>query len=179
MMVMGGLADLGHDVLGHGDHGGGDGDGGGGLNFISPMSMTTFASAFGAIGLITRNAFGMAPLPSMFTSIALALALDAAVLYAFLVIFVRAQSTTVVQSGDVVGMEAEVVASIPARGVGQIAYTTQSGRQTTIAKAADDARIESGRFVRVERFIGGTALVSLLESKVADASASRKEGDPQ
>lgn len=178
LLGMGQLADLGHGIMG-GDHGAGDvgGDGHVTINFMSPLSITTFVTGFGAFGLITRNALNVPPLPSVFWSAGLAAVLCLTITYAFFRIFVTAQSNTVVAISDVIGLEAEVIASIPSGGVGHIAYTTSAGRHTTIAKGADGAAIPSGRFVRIDRFVGSTALVTPVESTAPAAPAGANEGN--
>lgn len=177
-VVMGSMADMGHSIVGH--HGGDTGGGGDGIavhmNFMSPLSLATLIAGFGAFGLITLHALDMKPIPSVFWSAGLAVVLDGLVTFMFFSVFVKAQSNTIQRTSDVVGMEAEIIAPIAGDSVGQIAYATPSGRQTAVARTADGSSIETGRFVRVERFIGNVALVRLLDTT---ARSEGNERNPQ
>ncbi|MBM3460604.1 MAG: hypothetical protein FJX76_00695 [Armatimonadetes bacterium] len=173
--VLGSVADMGHSILDGGGHHGADAgaDGGGlHLSFLSPLGLSTFLTGIGAFGLITLHALQMAPLNSVFWSTGLALLLNALVTWMFLTIFIKAQGNTVGRSSQLSGIEAEIIAPISSTSVGQIAYSTPSGRQTAVARSSDGSEIKNGALVKVERFVGSVAIVSLPEPETKKTTNS-------
>ena len=61
------------------------------------------------------------------------------------------------------GIEAEVITSIPADSVGEIAFVAQGGRVTYTAKSADSTAIPRGTTVMIEKVVGGVAIVQIKQ----------------
>jgi membrane-bound ClpP family serine protease len=151
----------GHD-LPHGDIGtGGHAEAGftdSGLPGLSPFSPTTIASfltAFGAFGMIfakieaTKSPWISAPL-----SLVGALLIAAGVMFLFGFIFHKTQSSSESRIGTLVGMTATVITSIPAKGVGEIAYVQNGIRYNAPAREERGVLIANGQTVRIVRIVG-------------------------
>jgi hypothetical protein len=178
ILIMGGMGDSGgghHGILGGlmggdgGNGGGGDGggDGGGGhsvhISFLSPVGVTTFLTGFGSMGLISLNALQAPPLVAIFGSGAAALVLNGIVSFAIYKIFISSQASTMTTTKELVGVEAMVITAIPGTGVGEIAYTSQAGRQTSLARSLSREPIPKGETVIIVKFIGTAAQVKRAE----------------
>ncbi len=84
----------------------------------------------------------------------------AAAAYAILdFIFRETQAGSEFAVGETVGREAEVIVSIPAGGVGEVAYIMRGQREQSSARAIDGAAIPKGSPVVIERVSGPTAYV--------------------
>ncbi len=185
ILVLGGLGDGGgghhgllQDLLG----GGGDGgDMSGGhavhINFFSPLSITTFLTAFGSFGLITLNAITLRPLLAILTSFAAAVVLNLAVTAVLYKIFYASQASSIPQINEIVGMEAEVITPIGAGTVGEIAYNTKQGRQTSLARSITKEPISRGDSVIIEKFVGTAAYVRRPESSLPDKPDKKEDTD--
>jgi hypothetical protein len=129
-----------------------------GLPSISPMSIASFATAFGAFGIISSQLFGASNVVSLFW--ALGGGLVVGVIAQLLFIFVFSPQTSSLRSrGDVVGLTGEVVIPIPENGVGQIAVVARGSRVTHSARAQSGQSFKQGDLVRVVELVGSVAFV--------------------
>jgi len=177
----------GHGLLHDLFSGGGDAASGGSdfsgpavhINFFSPLSITTFLTAFGSFGLITLNAINLKPLMAIFSSCGAALLLNLIVTTVLYKIFYASQASSIPQINEIIGIEAEVITPIGAGSVGEIAYTTKQGRQTSLARSITKEPIPRGDSVRIEKFVGTAAYVSRLDSAITekkeDAAAEKDD----
>jgi membrane protein implicated in regulation of membrane protease activity len=85
--------------------------------------------------------------------------LFAAAAYQFGKLLYRQQASSELRMADLVGQTAEVVVSIPAGGVGQIALTFGGQHTTHLARAADGVPIPSGAEVRITALRGDSVVV--------------------
>lgn len=177
ILVLGGHGDGGgghgflHDLIGGGGDGGSGGDFSGHavhISFFSPLSVTTFMTAFGSFGLITLNAINLRPLMAIFSSCGAALLLNMIVTTVLYKIFFASQASSIPQINEIVGLEAEVITPIGASTVGEIAYNTKQGRQTSLARSVTKEPISRGDSVKIEKFVGTAAYVSRLDSSTPD-----------
>ncbi len=76
---------------------------------------------------------------------------------------------------DLVGETAEVSIPIGPKSLGQITYTTPSGRNSAPARSADGSAIEQGEIVEIIRYHGTTFLVRALRASEAPGSIERKK----
>lgn len=155
---------------GNGHDGGGDGHDGGGhgtvhVNFFSPLFMSTFMAAMGAFGIITLHLFHLKQQTSLLTSFATSLAFAYGVSYYILSFFVKAQASGAVNPQTLVGLHAEVLSPVSIDTPGQIAYVTQSGRQTRIAKGETTDEIPRGSIVEIINIVGDIAIIRKANSK--------------
>jgi membrane protein implicated in regulation of membrane protease activity len=187
ILIMGGSGDSSgghHGILGgilggdggSGD-GGGDGGGGGGhavhISFLSPVGVTTFLTGFGSMGLISLNALGAKPLVAIFGSGAAAIVLNLIVSFAIYRIFISSQASTMTTTKELIGVEAMVITAIPGVGVGEIAYTSQAGRQTSLARSLNKEPIPKGETVIIVKFIGTAAQVKRAEGEKKPEAESK------
>jgi len=183
ILILGGHGDGGggghhgllQDLIGGGSDGGG-GDAGAGhavhINFFSPLSITTFLTAFGSFGLITLNAMSLRPLVAIFGSCGAALLLNLIVTTVLYKIFYASQISSIPQVSELIGLEAEVITPIGAGSVGEIAYNTKQGRQTSLARSITKEPISRGDSVKIEKFVGTAAYVRRFDSEVTEGNTA-------
>jgi membrane protein implicated in regulation of membrane protease activity len=154
------------DIPGAGIHiGGADMPAGGldspdvGVSPLSPITIATFVTVFGGLGVITLQFFDIDPRWSLLIATVGALACSALMFLFYSQVLIRAQSTTQVQRGELVGMEAEVTVPIGAASPGQVSYVTKAGRMSSMARSLDGQPIPRGQFVKIVRVMGPQVLV--------------------
>lgn len=132
-----------------------------GLDFISlsPFVLAMFGAAFGITGILTRLWLNMDPLPSILWSAGIGVTIGAAAQLLFLYVLSPSKSSHYSLIEDAVGREVEVIVTIPANGLGTIAYDNVSGHVTLGARSSTGKQIKRGEFVTVEKVTGRVALV--------------------
>jgi membrane protein implicated in regulation of membrane protease activity len=141
----------GHDVPGHADTGH--------LGPISGTTVATFITGFGGGGVIAHYWLRWPLLGSLAVAIGSGVVVAGAA-YALLdFIFKETQAGSEFAVGETVGREAEVIVSIPAGGVGEVAYIMRGQREQSSARAIDAGAIPKGSAVVIERVSGPTAYV--------------------
>jgi membrane protein implicated in regulation of membrane protease activity len=139
------------DVPGHADTGH--------LGPISGTTVATFITGFGGGGVIAHYWLRWPLLGSLAVAIGSGIVVAAAA-YAILdFIFKETQAGSEFAVGETVGREAEVIVTIPAGGVGEVAYIMRGQREQSSARAIDAAVIPKGSAVVIERVSGPTAYV--------------------
>ncbi|HCF60934.1 MAG TPA: hypothetical protein DFS52_23415 [Myxococcales bacterium] len=177
--VDGGL-DVGADVdVGDGDAGG---HGSVHLPIFSPTVISFFVFTFGAFGLLFHRAFGIEN-PWVHTPMASVSAVLSGLGLAFGIYKITShlESNRIARVSDALGSPVEVTVSVPAVGMGEIAYVSAGTRQTLSARSADGREYKQGASVRVLKIADGVALVSEAPLKPAFASVSPTEparGEP-
>ncbi|MCD6309874.1 MAG: NfeD family protein [Candidatus Eremiobacteraeota bacterium] len=178
---------LGHDTDGDADAGAdadvdvGDVGHDAGIHFapFSPVTLSSFISSFGAVGLITLKGFHMAPGLSITVSVITSVLIAIIVYTVFYRFFIMSQASSVVERTTLSGIIAEIITPIPAGGVGEIAYTKKGSRKTSMAKSVDGKEISKGSAVTIEQVVGSTCYVKPLqqgiEGKKPDTENSKKE----
>jgi hypothetical protein len=155
--------DMDHDInLGGGHDAGvhvGDADHPHGLSPISPLTIATFVTAFGATGLIATGLFKASDRGSLIWA-ALGGILFSAIIYAgFTYIFIKPQGSSEVRVADLAGTSAEIITPIPENGLGEIAFVAQGGRVTCSARHFQNGKVARGTPVRILRVVAGVAYV--------------------
>jgi membrane protein implicated in regulation of membrane protease activity len=169
--------DFGHDVGGHeagadADHDFGDHDAGHDhavadvdmgeamptLSPWSPVTIATFATAFGGTGLILDK-IGMPALVSVPIAGGSGFVIAFGVFYLFYRVFSITQSTSSVSVRYAVGKHADVITPIPVGGVGEIAYVLGGRRFNVAARSEGNTAIPTGSNVIVSRIKGGSHYV--------------------
>ena len=129
-----------------------------GLPSISPMSISSFITAFGASGIIASQLFGASNGVSLV--FALVGGLVVGVIAQLLFIYVFSPQTSSLRSrSDVVGLTAEVIVPISENGVGQIAAVSRGSRVTYSARTKSGQSFKQGDLVRVVELVGSVAFV--------------------
>ena len=167
--LLGGGHDVGHLDGGHVEGGGGHAEAGlessdmPGMSPFSPMIIASFVAAFGGFGLIfreipaTHSTWWSAPL-AMLAALVLALIL----FYLLRGLFRAAQSTSESRISEVVGVIAEVITPIPAKGVGEIAYVQKGARYSAPAREEAGEAVAGGQAVKIVRVAGSQFYVSTV-----------------
>lgn len=148
-----------------------DVDGDTGLDFVnvSPFALAMFGATFGLIGLITRLAFEMEAMPSILWASVAGLLVGGVAQAFFIYILSPNKSSHYSLQEDAAGREAEVITSIPAEGLGEIAYVNQSGRMKLGARSSKGVPLRTGDLVVIEKIVGRVALVHLEEPEEVKA----------
>ena len=153
----------GHFLGGHDSSGGVDGHmdlGPGthhmpGFSALSPTTIASFITAFGAIGMILvrveRTSDWWINVPLALVG---ALLIAAMVVVLFRSIFRATQSSSESRVSLLAGSSATIITPIPADGVGEIAYVQGGSRYSAPAREEEGIPVPSGSTVTITRIIG-------------------------
>lgn len=128
---------------------------------ISPFALAMFGAAFGLSGLILRNAFSAGAATSLLGATVIGLIAGVLAQVLFLYVLAPSKSSHFTLADVAAGREAEVTVTIPAEGLGTIAFNTASGRVTLGARSAAGKQIAKGQAVFIEKVSGRVAVVRL------------------
>ena len=134
-----------------------------GFSPLSPTTLATFVTAFGGLGMVfhtipaTRPPWFRVPLAALGAFLA-----AAAVVWQFSAIFRRTQSSSEGRVATLVGLTAMLNSSIPADGVGEIAYVQGGSRYTAPARSEGGRPVPNGTAVKITRVIGTEFFVEPL-----------------
>jgi hypothetical protein len=167
ILIGGGLSNLhlphGFDLHldGHDVHVGGDIDLGGEVKIpsLSPVTVASFVTAFGAFGLIAQGLFSASSTWSLVSAAIGGFVVAVIAHFAFGYFLIAPQGSSEVTMKDIIGAVAEVVTPIPADSVGEVAFVAQGGRKTFPAKSATGQAINRNTTVVIERVVGGIVFV--------------------
>src|SRR6185503_9302445 len=164
ILVGAGLGEMhlpGADIhVGHADiHVGGDAHLGGEVKIpsLSPITISSFVTAFGAFGLIAQGLLNTSAVWSLAAAVAGGLVVAVIAHFAFGYFLLSPQGSSEVTMKDLIGATAEVVTPIPADSVGEVALVAQGGRVSYPAKSASGQPIPRNTTVVIERIVGGIA----------------------
>jgi membrane protein implicated in regulation of membrane protease activity len=129
-----------------------------GITSISPMSIASFVTAFGASGIIASQLFGASNVASLISALVGGLVVGVIAQLLFIYVF-SPQTSSLRSRGDMVGLTAEVIIPIPENGVGQIAAVSRGSRVTYTARTKSGQSFEQGDLVRVVELVGSIAFV--------------------
>jgi len=129
---------------------------------LSPITLATFVTVFGGVGVITIQLFDVSPGVSLVISVLSGL-ISGGLMYLFYSQFlIRSQGSSEVRFGELIGLEAEVTVPIGENATGQVSYLTKSGRMSSMARSVDGTPIPRGQSVEIVRTIGPQVLVRPL-----------------
>jgi hypothetical protein len=126
---------------------------------LSPVTLASFVTAFGAFGLIALGLINTTPAWSLAWAVGGAVAVAGIAHFAFGYFLIRPQGSSEVQLKDIIGAVGEVTVPIPEDGLGEITFVAQGGRRTFPARAAGGAALKRGATVVIDQLVGGTVLV--------------------
>jgi membrane protein implicated in regulation of membrane protease activity len=129
---------------------------------LSPITIATFVTTFGGVGMITTQFFGVDGRWSLLWALGSGLALAGMMYLVVSQFLVRSQGSSEIRASDVLGTEAEVTVAIGATTPGQVVYVTKSGRMSSMARSATGEPIPRGEFVTIVRVRGPQVLVRPL-----------------
>jgi hypothetical protein len=165
ILVGGELADLGGGELGLGGHD---------LSFehgdvhvapLSPVTVASFVTAFGAFGLIASGLFDASARGSLLWAVVGAVAVSAVAHFAFGYFLIRPQVSSEVLQERLAGTTAEVIIPISPDRPGEIAFVARGARVTAAARGAGDESFPRGALVTIERMVGSQAIVRPLSEQ--------------
>lgn len=140
-----------------------DADTGMDIASVSPFALAMFGATLGLTGLITRIWLEMEPIPSILWAVGIGVIVGGLAQVLFIYVLSPSRSSHFSLSDDALGREVEVIITIPAEGLGQIAYDNVSGRVTLGARSANSKEIKRGEVVKIEKVTGRVAVVSLVD----------------
>jgi len=129
------------------------------VSFISPITVSTFLTGFGATGVVTSMGFGLPNVINIPVSLVTATGIAYTGFKLFVRYFVAAQSSSESIVADLVGIPAEVSVAIAPGCIGAINYTDVGRRYSMPARAADGQSFDKGVQVFILRVEGGVAEV--------------------
>ncbi|MCC6547173.1 NfeD family protein [Candidatus Sumerlaeota bacterium] len=119
-----------------------------------------FMGVFGAAGIVSLHLLKLSPGMSVITSTVSAIAGSVGLYFGVLRIIRKNSGTLSDKREDIVGATAEVSLAISEDQLGQITFTTPSGRSSAPARSADGKPIKQGTPVTITRSIGTTYVVT-------------------
>ncbi len=126
---------------------------------LSPITMAAFITSFGGVGIVATQLFNVKPEISLLWA-TLGGFVTGGVVYLFYGrLLVAMQASSEVRAQELAGTVGEVIAPIPATGLGEITYVAKGSRISSPARSASGQAIPRGALVTIERMVGGTALV--------------------
>jgi membrane protein implicated in regulation of membrane protease activity len=135
---------------------------------LSPITIASFITTFGGIGVLSTQFFSVDPRLSLVFATIGGLIISGLMFAFYSQVLIRSQGSSEVSRSELIGLEAEVTVPIGESAAGQISYETKAGRMTSIARSVDSQEIGRGRFVRIVRFIGSQALVRPISTRSKD-----------
>lgn len=131
-----------------------------GLSAISPITIATFITGFGAIGIIAKQLFGVSGPISLLWATGGGLLLAGLMFVFYSRFLIGSQGSSEVRVDHLIGKVAEVTAPIPPDSIGEIALVAQGARVTYPARSSLGQAIGRGALVTIDQMIGTVALVS-------------------
>ena len=125
------------------------------------LTLATFVTAFGAIGLVSTSLFEASDRASLLWAALGGLLFSVIIYFAFTYLLIKPQGSSEVRVADLAGHTAQVITPIPLDGLGEVALVSQGGRVTYSARSLHGTAIERGATVRVIRVSSGIAYVEL------------------
>ena len=126
---------------------------------LSPVTIASFVTAFGAFGLISMGLFEASAKLSLLWAAGGGFVIAVIAHFAFGYFLIAPQGSSEVRMRDILGAVAEIITPVPSDSVGEIAFVAQGGRVTYTAKSADGTAIQRGTTVVIEKIVGGVAVV--------------------
>jgi len=137
-------------------------DGAGEIDQPHPISGTvlaTFITGFGGGGTIAHYLLEWPLLGGLLAATVTGVVLAGTAFAALELLFSRTQAGSEFRDDDLVGRTAEVITTIPAQGIGEIAYLVKGQRIRSAARAVGDEAVRKGTLVEIERMLGAVAHV--------------------
>jgi membrane protein implicated in regulation of membrane protease activity len=134
-----------------------------GLSPLSPITIATFITTFGGVGLITSNLTSLSPVVGLLIATLSGLVLSAIMFLLYARMLVAIQGSSEVQSGEIVGLTGQVIAPIPKDNVGEIVLVARGARMRSTARSADGNAIPRGTTVEIVEEAGNVVIVRAKE----------------
>jgi membrane protein implicated in regulation of membrane protease activity len=131
-----------------------------GVSPLSPITIASFVTSFGGIGLIGTQLLWLPDPVSLVLAGGGAACIAAGMFLFYSKVLVAGEGSSAVRLADISGKMAEVIIPIPKNGLGQVAFVARGTRATRSARSADGKPIPRGTIVTIEAVTGNTVIVS-------------------
>ncbi len=148
-----------------------------GLSPLSPITIATFVTTFGGVGLVLNNLTTLSPVLGLFISASSGFVLAGGVFLLYARLLGAAQASSEIVIGTLIGKRGETTSPIPGDGVGEVAMIAQGSRITVPARSATGETIPRGTRVVITDLAGGVALARPDEDKGAGEQGSKGAGE--
>ena len=150
------------------------------LSPISPPVMSTFLVSFGFTGMALDAGLHL----PWFLSAPAAAAIGIVIAIGMMIVLGRlmtaAEGSSQIRYTDLIGTEATVVTPIPAKGLGEIAYSAATGRGGMSARSESGAIIPKHSMVTITQVVGSTALVrETIDEQLLGLATEAEETQPE
>ena len=135
-----------------------------GLSPFSPLMLAVFGMLFGVTGMALTAFTQLHVLATLGITLAVAVAVDAAVYWALIEFLVKSQSSSLADTHEAIGTYATIVTRVAPGMTGTINYEAAGRRAVASARSADERTHEAGDVVQITSMTGGIALVKRKES---------------
>jgi membrane protein implicated in regulation of membrane protease activity len=129
---------------------------------LSPITLASFVTAFGAFGILSMQLFQVDPRWSLAWATGGALLVSGAMFLFYSRVLIGSQGSSEVRSSELLGLDAEVTVPIGEAATGQVTYVTKSGRMNSMARSLDGQPISRGQLVKIVRVQGPQVLVKAI-----------------
>jgi membrane protein implicated in regulation of membrane protease activity len=143
---------------------------------LSPITIASFVTVFGGVGVLCIQLFNTTPVVSLIAATASGLAASGLMYVFYSQVLIRSQGSSELHARELIGRHAEVTVPIGENVMGQVTYETKSGRMNSMARSVDGRPIPRGQFVQIVRVIGSQVLVLPLASDQGEKAT--QEGSP-
>lgn len=130
-----------------------------GLSPLSPITVATFVTTFGGVGLIVNNVTSLPTVAGLAIAAVSGLAVSTVVFLAYARVLGALQSSSEVRSGEIVGKSAEVITPISEGRLGEITFVARGARVHGPARSEDGSPIARGTRVEITDESGNVAVV--------------------
>ena len=142
--LLGGFFDivhLGGDITAHID-------GGGGISPLKPITIVSFLTVFGGIGIMGTN-YGINPIITIILASIVGVFISFSIFRFVIVPLSKAQNTSSVYEDKLIGMEAVVISKIMENGFGTIGYVVNGTKYNAPAQHVSKKAVEQGEKVLI------------------------------
>jgi membrane protein implicated in regulation of membrane protease activity len=144
---------------------------------LSPITIASFVTSFGGIGVLATQFFEVDPRISLLWATGGAVIISGLMFLFYSQVLIRAQGSSEVRRGELIGLLGEVTVPIGETATGQVTYSTKAGRMSSMARSADGSAIPRGQFVKIVRMIGQLVIVKPIEPGAAEENTPNVESE--
>lgn len=130
-----------------------------GLSPLSPITIATFITTFGGIGLIVNSLTTFSPPVGLLIATVGGLAISGTVFLLYARVVTTIQGSSELQMGELVGLTAEVIAPIPENNVGEVVLVARGTRVRSAARSTGGQAIPRGTMVEIVEEAGNVVIV--------------------
>lgn len=131
-----------------------------GVSPLSPITIASFVTSFGGLGLIGTQLLSIPDTISLFFATVGAAVIAGGMFLFYSRVLVAGEGSSAIRMGDVGGRKAEVIIPIPKDGLGQVAFVARGTRATWGARSVDGKPVPRGTIVTIQAVTGSTVIVS-------------------